>query len=381
MSWPEARDATRVLHVHSGNLWGGVETMLLTLAQHERRVSGMVSEFALCFEGRVADRLRAAGAKVHTVGAVRFSSPASVSRARRALRALLARTDAQVAVMHSSWAASLFGDVVSETPLGRAMWAHAPDRGPWWQRLPAARYRPALVICNSQYTCDSLNGSVAGTRVLCRYPVSRDVPSGDRDEVRRSLGAGDDSVVIVIAARMEAWKGHAPLIEALGRLRGNLAWTCWVAGGAQNPAEGVYEQSLRQAAHSLGVGDRVRFLGQREDVPALLAAADIYCQPNLGGEPFGISYIEALAAGIPVVSSTIGAAPEIVDDTCGLLVPPGDAAALSSALGMLVDNPTRRRALGAAGPQRAKGLCSPETQIPRIESLLRPLSGAAAKVS
>ena len=60
------------------------------------------------------------------------------------------------------------------------------------------------------------------------------------------------------------------------------------------------------------------------DVPRLLAAADIHCQPNISPEPFGIAFIEALAAGLPVVTSAIGGAIEIVDDTCGRLVPASD---------------------------------------------------------
>ena len=114
-------------------------------------------------------------------------------------------------------------------------------------------------------------------------------------------------------------------------------------------------------------------------MPALLTAADIYCQPNLGGEPFGISFIEALESGIPVVTTSIGAAPELVDETCGCLVGPGDIEALGSALGVLVDAPDRRRALGAAGPGRARTLCAPETQIPRIEALLGALGGTRAQ--
>ena len=69
----------------------------------------------------------------------------------------------------------------------------------------------------------------------------------------------------------------------------------------------------------------MRFLGQREDVPRLMAAADVFCQPNTGPEPFGIVLVEALYAGLPVVTSGFGGAAEIVDQTCGVLTAPGDA--------------------------------------------------------
>ena len=73
-------------------------------------------------------------------------------------------------------------------------------------------------------------------------------------------------------------------------------------GGAQRSHEAVYLAELRQAADRAGIGDRVRFLGQRTDVPDLLAAADVFCQPNTGPEPFGIAFVEALYAGLPVVT-------------------------------------------------------------------------------
>jgi glycosyltransferase involved in cell wall biosynthesis len=215
--------------------------------------------------------------------------------------------------------------------------------------------------------------------VLCRYPVTLGRDTGARRQTRQSLGVDDDDVVVAIAARMEAWKGHRPLIEALGRIQADPRWTCWVIGGAQTDGERAYQQTLHELARRQAVSDRIRFLGQREDVPALLAAADIYCQPNLGGEPFGISFIEALKSGIPVVTTSIGAAPELVDETCGCLVGPGDIEALGSALGALVDAPDRRRALGAAGPGRAQTLCAPETQIPMIEALLGSLGGTRAQ--
>jgi glycosyltransferase involved in cell wall biosynthesis len=120
------------------------------------------------------------------------------------------------------------------------------------------------------------------------------------------------------------------------------------------------------------VADRVRFLGQRTDVPALLAAADIHCQPNLGAEPFGIAFVEALYAGLPVVTTALGAATEILDESCGVLVPPGDAAGLAEALRRLIEDPRERQRLGRAGPTRASQLCDPARQLNRLAEVLRP---------
>lgn len=167
---------------------------------------------------------------------------------------------------------------------------------------------------------------------------------------------------------MEAWKGHGQLIAALHHLRDRDDWVCWIAGGAQRPAERTYEAQLHMTAAPLG--DRCRFLGQRDDVPELMARADIYCQPNTGPEPFGLSLVEALSAGLPVVSSRLGAAPEIVDASCGVLVEPGNTAELAKELAGLLDDAARREHLARGGPVRARALCDPSQQIPALTDVL-----------
>jgi len=147
-------------------------------------------------------------------------------------------------------------------------------------------------------------------------------------------------------------------------------WIAWIVGGAQRPRELSYLNSLKKAAVTLGIANRVMFLGQRSDVPRILAAADIHCQPNTGPEPFGITFVEALYAGIPVVTTAMGGAQEIVDDSCGILVRPDDPEALAAALRHLVQEGGLRKRLGAAGPNRARQLCDPATQIAKLAQLV-----------
>ena len=193
-------------------------------------------------------------------------------------------------------------------------------------------------------------------------------------DIRGSLHTKDDHVVIVQASRMEAWKGHAVLLEALAQLADRRQWVCWIVGGPQRAAESTYADSLRELARRLGIADRVRLVGASTDVPRLLAAADIYCQANIGAEPFGVVFIEALAAGLPVVASAIGGPTDIITDACGRLVPPGDATALSATLRTLVDDGSLRRLLGRAAPRRAQQLYDPPTQIRRwYEALASPM--------
>jgi glycosyltransferase involved in cell wall biosynthesis len=129
-------------------------------------------------------------------------------------------------------------------------------------------------------------------------------------------------------------------------------------------------ESLRRRAAALGIADRVEFLGDRADVPSLLAGADIYCQPNIAPDAFGLSLVEAMAAGLPVVTSALGGAKEIVDETCGVLVTPHDSSALATQLAALLENRGHRERLGANGPERARMLCDPSIQMPRIAAIL-----------
>ena len=146
------------------------------------------------------------------------------------------------------------------------------------------------------------------------------------------LGTPDRTVVILQASRLERWKGQAVHLAALGLLRDVPGWECWLAGGVQKSGRGKVSERVAVGRGTAGIADRVRFLGQRADMRRLMAAADMFCQPNTGPEPFGIVFVEALYAGLPVVTSGFGGAAEIVDQTCGVLTAPGDTEAVASAL-------------------------------------------------
>ncbi len=198
-----------------------------------------------------------------------------------------------------------------------------------------------------------------------------------------SLGAEPRAEVpgrIVQIGRIEFPKGHRVLLEALGMMKQDPNWTCWIVGGAQNSQENSYLADLIDRAEKLGIGSRVEFLGQQSTVAPILSSASIFCQPNTGNEAFGIAMVEALAAGVPVVASNIGGAPEIIDPTCGLLTAPGDPKELAAALRLLLSNPVRRGALGAAGPRRAAALSNPAQQLQALAKLVRTvkLEGRAA---
>jgi glycosyltransferase involved in cell wall biosynthesis len=365
----------KVLHLGAGNLYGGVETFFVTLARLRHLAPDMHPEYGLCFRGRVWDELTAAGVPVHDLGAVRVSRPWTVLRARKALAGVLKERTPDVVVTHSGWNHLIFGPVVTAAGVRLVYHAHNPIDRPSLQDRWAARTRPDVVIANTRFTAASVDTLFRGvpTRVVY-YPVRVEFPTdraATRSAVRAEFGTPDAAVVILTSCRMEGWKGHTLLLDALGRMTDVPGWVSWVAGGAQRPAEVEYLLGLKQQAERLGIADRVKFLGQRSDVPRLLVSADVHCQPNTGPEPFGIAFVEALAAGLPVVTTAMGGALEVVDDTCGVLVPPGDAAGLATALGQLVRQPEQRSRFGCGGATRAAELCDPAHALLRLAESFR----------
>jgi len=368
----------RLLHVYSGNLYGGIETALVALARHRDLCPELTQEVALCFDGRLRRELDATGIRVHGLPAPRASVPHTVARARRALAALLANESFDRVVCHAAWSQAFFGGIIRRAPIPLVFWAHDAVTGRHWTERLARRVPPDFAICNSRFTADALTSIYPDVpSTVLAYAVDLQTPAltpGEVMDIRGSLHTKDDHVVIVQASRMEAWKGHAVLLEALAQLADRRQWVCWIVRGPQRAADSTYADSLRELARRLGIADRVRLVGASTDVPRLLAAADIYCQANIGAEPFGVVFIEALAAGLPVVASAIGGPTDIITDACGRLVPPGDATALSATLRTLVDDGSLRRLLGRAAPRRAQQLCDPPTQIRRLyEALASPM--------
>jgi glycosyltransferase involved in cell wall biosynthesis len=372
----------RVLHIVSGRLYGGVETMLAALARCRSICSTMETEFALCFDGRLHEELTATGARVHMLGQARTRNPLSVLRARRKLRKLLTQRSADVVVCHMAWAQAMFGGVVRAAGVPLVFWMHGATDARHWLDRWASLTTPDLAICNSRFTARMLPLLYPHTTnevVYCPVPgPATDYSINDREAVRNELNTPLDATVIVQVSRMEPLKGHRIHLEALASMRDLRDWICWMVGGAQDPQEVRYEMELHAAVKRLGIEERVRLIGQRKDVSQLLSAADIYCQPNIEPDAFGLSLIEALDARLPVVTSALGGALEVVDSSCGFLLTPNSSVEVVSALRLLVSDVQLRQRLGDAGPARARALTDPAVQIRKLMTALETVSARNA---
>ena len=386
----------RILHVYSGNLFGGIEAILIAIARQSSNPasparkaerdngSEVEHDFALCFDGRLAEELRTVRARVHRLEPVRISRPHTARVARQALSRVLKTSSFDRVICHAPWAEAIFGGVVRRTGVPLVFWAHDVMTGRHWTERLARRTPPDLVVCNSEYTAGTLPRLYPGIPAAVVYaPVEitrTTLPSEERRRLRDLLNTPETATVIVQASRSEAWKGHALLLEGLSRLRHIPNWVWWQVGGAQRPAEAAFLASLREAARRCDLEGRIRWVGERTDVPRLLQAADVYCQANLNPEPFGVVFVEALASGLPVVTTDLGGAREIVDSTCGVLVKPGDPSALAGVLHELIQDASYRERLASRAPDRARRLCDPAMQLRRLASVLGDMTAVGAGV-
>lgn len=360
----------KVLHVHSGNMWGGVEATMSLLARRRDITPSLHREFALSYHARLAGELADAGASVFDLGVARLSRPWSVRRSRQRLLRVLHGGGYRAVITHNPWALAVFGPAVVASRTTLVAWMHGPpSRRSWLDRL-AARTPPSRLIANSYFTAEAVRRLFPDLPCDVCYPPAE--PPRDVEEPTAPLPErGADQRIILMASRMEPLKGHLALVSALARLRSHLGWTCWIAGAAQSRAEERYERRVRRQVVEEGLQERIRFLGHRRDVPALLRRAWVLCQPNIRPEAFGLAFVEALQRGVPVVTSDLGGAREvIVDDGCGILVPPADPQALARVLATLIEDSGLRDRLGAAGPARALYLSDPRERVLQLAQLL-----------
>jgi glycosyltransferase involved in cell wall biosynthesis len=168
-------------------------------------------------------------------------------------------------------------------------------------------------------------------------------------------GPGVAPPLIVSVARFEAPKDHATLLEALA-LAADLEWRLDLVG------DGPLEPACRRLAERLGIAPRVRFLGYRRDVGAVLQQAQVFALAS-ASEGLPRSLLEAMRAGLPAVASAVGGVPEALEDgKTGLLAAPGDATAFAAALRPLISGAALRLSMGAA----ARAACEERFSLLRM---------------
>jgi glycosyltransferase involved in cell wall biosynthesis len=175
----------------------------------------------------------------------------------------------------------------------------------------------------------------------------RSLVKSQRDAIRQSQGIRPDQLLLVCSARLEPEKDISTLVEAMAAVVRQIPGAvCLIAG------EGSLHASIESQIQACGLTQSVRLMGFRSDVPDLLCAADLFVLPALA-EPFGLSIVEAMAFGLPVIATNAGGPREIVEaNASGLFVKPGSASDTARAIIGLLGDSRRRAEMGQKARRR-----------------------------
>ena len=189
----------------------------------------------------------------------------------------------------------------------------------------------------------------------------------DKTICRTKLGLPVDTKLLGIVATLRDWKGHCYLFEALADLAHDYPNCHLVVVG-----DGPYEQKLRDKVQSLQLEQRILFVGRQDNVVEWLNSFDIFCLPSYGEEGVPQSILQAMACGLPVISTPIGSIDEaVLDGETGILVSPRDAVALASALRNLLENTNQCQVFGQAAMAHVLQHFSYNGMLNKMEQVFR----------
>jgi glycosyltransferase involved in cell wall biosynthesis len=188
-----------------------------------------------------------------------------------------------------------------------------------------------------------------------------------KDRIRTELAIPVDGKSLISVGRLAPEKGHAILISAFNRLAANFPSAHLVLAGG-----GKLMEELISEAQTGGFGDRIHFLGVRNNIPELLAASDLFVLPS-HSEGLPMALIEALAIGIPTVCTAVGGIPAVIEDgETGRLVPPNDSVIMAKVIAELLNDENQCQKLSQAGKLLIEEKFSIESMCRKYEQLMFP---------
>ncbi len=350
-----ARRPPRLLHLTVGLDVGGAEEIVRQSLPLIREGGFEVTLGSLKGEGSLSGEIRDAGVRVESLGGSGAWDPGPLGR----LWSWIRRERFDLIHSHLYWAnlaARLAGrgagtGVVINSHHGTDAW-RSPSRR--WMEKTTVFLADRVIACSEAVRRVALEEVGLPEEKVVAIPngikVDRFRDAGRRETNRGLLALSPGRPVLGTVGRLdEPVKGLAVMLEAMDRVRERIPAALWlVVGGGEARAR------LEADAARRNLLGNVLFLGERRDVPDLLQALDLYVQPSLL-EGFGLSVLEAMAAGKAVVASRAGGLPEVVEESVtGDLVPPGDAAALAEGIVALLLDSGRRERYGREGLARAR---------------------------
>lgn len=364
----------RILHTEWSDGWGGQERRIMSdltgMAQRGHRVFLVTRRHA-----RIGEEASRAGIPVYYLPLRSNLDLVSVARLAWRLRTL--RID--VVNTHSgvdSWIGGLAAKLARTPALVRTRHLHLPLKRNWHNFVHYLQDR--LVTCGETTRELLIRGQGFPEREVVSIPTGIDFPSfvphRGRAAVRQDLGIPEDAYAVLMVGIVRAVKRHEVALWALHALRGRVANIRLLVAG-----DGPMIEDMQRLARELGIAGQINFLGQRDDIPDLMGAADcLLLTSRSEGVPQAVT--QALGSGLPVVATAVGGVPELVrDGVTGLLVPAENPAAVAGALERLARQPETARQLARQGREHALANFSLEAMLDATEREYLTLLSAKRK--
>jgi glycosyltransferase involved in cell wall biosynthesis len=359
----------RILHTESSTGWGGQEIRILTEAkgflERGHEVMLLTPETAQIHRAAKTMNIPVAGCPIErkNVGALIGLARWLAHHAR----------DFDVINTHSStdsWLAALSCAALPGTPpLVRTRHVStAVNRGPAtrWLYLRATRHIVTTgEALRQQLARDNGFPLEHTTSVRTGIDLERFRPL-DRREARKKLGVAELPALGILAT-LRDWKGHDYLLQAFHSLRERFPdWQLLIIG------DGPRRAHLEQRVVEMQIRERVRFVGNQDNVPEWLCALDLFVLPSYGDEGVPQSIMQAMACRLPVVTTPVGAIREaVLDAVTGLIVESKNAPALASGLARLMEDAGLRESMAQAGLDYARANFSIDSMLDRMETVFR----------
>ncbi|MEW9899948.1 glycosyltransferase [Chitinivorax sp. PXF-14] len=376
---PEQEKVDKILFVIGSLQLGGAERQIVLLATELAKRGKIVKLFSLEGDGPLRQPLEAAGVTVIDSG---YNSQAPFWKKLMLLvgsecRLIWVAATWRPKVLHAFLPLTNFMGASAGRLAGvkhiitsrRALGTHQ-ERHPWWAKLDRLTNRLSTTItANSQAVVEDTirRDHVDRSKIRLIYNgielIQQPGLEANRESIRHELGLTPDQLAIVCVANLIPYKGHTELLEALAILD-SPSIRLFFAGEDRGIAKALMEQATR-----LGVDRQVVMLGRRQDIPLLLSAMDIGVLAS-HEEGFSNALLEKLAAGLPVVATTVGGNPEALDDMPNCyLVKPQSPVELAHALGTTINNIAEAKLAACTRKARTLTRYSVNTMVEQYKTL------------